>query len=71
MQDMTETAKETTTTSDMAKKKGGKAARAISDVDITGDEASPDASRTAAPQEALLGKTEISGPVHAKSSPAY
>ena len=46
--------KEGLTAKDMAKTKKGKAARAISDVDITGDEASPDAARTEAPIMAQL-----------------
>ena len=46
MQDMTEMARETTTTSDMAKSKKGKAARGIGEVDVTEDEAAADAART-------------------------
>ena len=61
MQDMTEKAKETTTTSDMAKGKKGKAARPIGEVDITGDEASPDAARTAAPIRAQLEESHGDG----------
>ena len=58
MSNMQKHAKETVTTRDMAKGKGGKAARPIGEVEVTQGEATHDAARTVAPIVAQLEAVE-------------
>ena len=54
MSNMQKHAKETVTTRDMAKGKGGKTARPIGEVEVTQGEAAHDAARTVAPMGARV-----------------